>query len=113
MFSKISTPKLDPSFIGFKINLYLEIFLSKSDIFFITLYLGVLILFFKNIFFDFILSMAFWDDFTPECVYGIFNFSKIFCTSPSSPYFPCKQLKIISGLIFLMFFSILLIGSNL
>ena len=46
---KILTPKLEPSLLGFNINFDFEILFLLSEIFFIILKFGVILLFFLNI----------------------------------------------------------------
>ena len=66
-------------------------------------YLGVKILFLRNIFFEISLSIAIEEGSTPECVYFIFSDSNIDCIYPSSPYLPCNVLNTTSGLNDLIF----------
>ena len=76
IFLQTSTPKLDPSLIGFittgnEIFFFVKSFLSSFVLNFFLLIdkkFGVLILFFINIFFDLILFIALYELITPECV---------------------------------------------
>ena len=73
---QISTPKLDPSLIGFNTDgsftplmfIALIIFFLSYSFFFIQINLGVIILFFLNISFEIILFIELKDEITPECV---------------------------------------------
>ena len=84
-----------PNFFStFLINIFSIIFSLNLNL----KYLGVKILFFKNILFEISLSMATAEDKTPECVYLIFSDSNIAWIYPSSPYLPCSALKTTYGL---------------